>query len=89
MEKIPLPPPDPVNRFQRLRRIVRFTDKYEQLILFTQRHRKLLFTLVILGFGLPVFLIPTTIDRNKPYSEYYNRIFSSEFFLQAKPWIDK
>ncbi len=89
MEKIPLPPPNPVSHFQRLRKIVRFTGKYEQLISFTQRHRKLLFTLIILGFGLPVFLLPTTIDRNKPYSEYYNRIFSSEFFLQAKPWIDK
>lgn len=89
MEKIPLPAPAIQQRYRRLQRIARFTHRYEKTILSLQRHRSWLFVAIILGFGLPVFLIPTTIDRDKPFAELYNRIFSSEFYLQAKPWIDK
>ena len=89
MEKIPLAQPSVHRRYHRLRRIVRFTGKYERVIRFVQRHRIILFVLILLGFGLPVFLIPTTIDRDKPISEFYNRIFSSEAYLSIKPWTDK
>ena len=89
MEKIPLSQPQSQQRYRRLRRIVRFTSGYERYIRFMQRHRLILFIVIILSFGLPVFLIPTTIDRGKPMSELYNRIFSSEFYLQIKPWLDK
>ena len=89
MEKIPLPPNESRHHYHQLRRAVKFTNRYEKVIRFTQRHRILLFIIIILGFGLPVFLIPTTIDREKPLSEIYNRIFSSEFYLQIKPWVDK
>lgn len=89
MEKLPLSGTTSRNRYRRLRRVAKFTEKYQRFILFTQRHRKLLFVIVILGFGLPVFLIPTTLDRDKPISELYNRIFGSEFFLKIKPWLDK
>ena len=45
--------------------------------------------LAILGFGLPVFMIPSSVDRDKSYAETYNRIFSSEWFLTIRPWMDK
>lgn len=89
MEKIPLSRPNPTQHIRRLRRTARFTGGYYKVICFLQRHRTLLFILVILSFGLPIFMIPTTIDRDKSMSEFYNRIFSSEFYLQAKPWLDK
>lgn len=89
MEKIPLPPTDTHRHYKRLRRVVRHTGRYERVIHFTQRHRVVLFAVVLLGFGLTVFLIPTTIDRERPLAELYNRIFSSEFYLQLKPWTDK
>ena len=89
MEKLPLPSPRSVRHYRKLRRIVGFTHGYGRFIRFIQRRRTLLLIAVILGFGLPVFLIPTTIDREHPMSETYNRIFSSEFFLKLKPWLDK
>ncbi len=89
MEKIPLPQPAVPCRYRRLRRNIRFTRKYERFIRFMQRRRLMLFLLILLGFGLPVFLIPTTIDRDKPMAEWYNRIFSSETYLAVKPWTDK
>lgn len=89
MEKIPLHGSSSGRRYQRMRRIVRFTHGYKRMIGFTQKHRILLFMVILLGFGVPVFLIPTTIDREKPMAETYNRIFSSEFYLRIKPWTDK
>ena len=89
MEKLPLPLPNPHRRYQRLRRIVRFTRRYERVVRFTQRHRVILILIILLGFGLPVFMIPTTLDREKPMAETYNKIFSSEFYLRIKPWLDK
>lgn len=89
MEKLPLSNPDTRQQYHHLRKIVKFTRNYERVICFTQRHRKLLFVIIILSFGIPVFMIPTSIDREKAFAEEYNRIFSSELFLKIKPWIDK
>lgn len=89
MEKIPLLRQNTHRRYRHLRRTVRFTRRYERVIRFMQRHRVILFMIIVLGFGLPVFLIPTTLDRSKPMAELYNRIFSSEAWLQIKPWLDK
>lgn len=89
MEKIPLKAEHTKRQFKRRRRIVRFTRGYARTIVFTKRFKKILAIIIILGFGLPVFLIPTTIDREKKGSELYNRIFSSEIYLKIKPWTDK
>lgn len=89
MEKIPLLRQNTRRRYRHLRRTVRFTHRYERVIRFMQCHRIILFVLIVLGFGLPVFLIPTTLERSKPMAELYNRIFSSEVYLQIKPWLDK
>lgn len=89
MEKWPLGVPAVRYRYRRLRRAARFTRRYERFIRFIRRYRVILFVIVCLGFGIPVFLIPTTIDREKPFAETYNRIFSSEFYLKIKPWTDK
>ena len=89
MEKIPLKPEKGKRLFKRRRRIVRYTRGYAKTIIFTKRFKIILAVIIVLGFGLPVFLIPTTIDREKKASEMYNRIFSSEFYLKIKPWTDK
>lgn len=89
MEKLPLKQIHSSRQIRRKRRIVRFTRGYASVIRFTGKFKKILVILIIIGFGLPAFLIPTTIDREKTGSEVYNRIFSSEIFLQVKPWMDK
>lgn len=89
MEKIPLKAEHSKRLFKRRRRIVRYTRGYAKTIVFTKRFKTILAILIVLGFGIPVFLIPTTIDREKKGSEMYNRIFSSEIYLKIKPWTDK
>lgn len=89
MEKIPLKVQPAKKQWKRKRRIVRFTRGYERFIGFNKRWRKIWVVLAVLGFGIPVFLIPATVERDKPYAEVYNRIFSSEWYLTARPWIDK
>lgn len=89
MEKIPLKVQPAKKQWKRKRRIVRFTRGYERFIGFNKRWRKIWVVLAVLGFGIPVFLIPATVEREKPYAEVYNRIFSSEWYLTARPWIDK
>lgn len=89
MEKLPLPVVDRRQRYRQLRRSVKITAGYKRVLLFLQRHRKLLVTVIVLGFGIPVFLIPTSIERDRKLSILYNRIFGSEFFLTVKPWLDK
>lgn len=76
-------------RVARKRKVVKFTWKYKRFIGFTWRFRKAWVILAILGFGLPVFMIPSSVDRDKSYAETYNRIFSSEWFLTIRPWMDK
>lgn len=89
MEKIPLKTVENKHLVKRRRIIIRFTRKYSNIIVFTKKYRKTLAFLIILGFGLPVFLIPTTIERDKKGAEVYNKIFSSELYLKIKPWTDK
>lgn len=89
MEKIPLRKKEARVRVARKRKVVKFTWKYKRFIGFTWRFRKAWVILAILGFGLPVFMIPSSVDRDKSYAETYNRIFSSEWFLTIRPWMDK
>ena len=87
MEKIPLRKKEARVRVARKRKVVKFTWKYKRFIGFTWRFRKAWVILAILGFGLPVFMIPSSVDRDKSYAETYNRIFSSEWFLTIRPWM--
>ena len=89
MEKIPLKPINHRRKFRRLKRIARFNRGYLRFSRFARKYRKIAILLAILGFGLPVFLLPSSADRDKWYSGTYNTIFGSEAYLTIKPYTDK
>ncbi len=89
MEKIPLKQKNQQQRIRRLKRIVRFNRRYSCFSRFTRRYRKVAVILAVLGFGLPVFLLPSSVDREKWYSNTYNTVFGSETYLTIKPYTDK
>lgn len=89
MDKISLKEKKGSLQWKRRRRIVRLTHRYSRFIYVEGKFRKWLVVLAILGFGLPVFMIPNTVERNKSYAETYNRIFSSEWFLKVQPWMNR
>ena len=89
MEKIPLQHKRQQRKTRRLKRIARFNRGYLRFARFARRYRKIAIVLTVLGFGLPVFLLPSSVDREKWYSKAYNAIFGSETYLTIKPYTDK
>jgi len=56
---------------------------------FACRWKYLLITLLILGFGLPVFMLPEKLEGNEKWKEKYNQTFGSEFYKETiKPYTD-
>jgi len=63
-----------------------FSNKHYSIIKMVQRHRTTGIIIILLAFGLPVFLLPRTI----PKLEWYNKSFGSDWYLkQARPVVDK
>ncbi|ADQ79700.1 acriflavin resistance protein [Paludibacter propionicigenes WB4] len=66
--------------------INRFYAKYCQ---FACRWKYILITLLILSFGLPVFMLPDKLEGNEKWKETYNKTFGSEFYKETiKPIAD-
>lgn len=67
-----------------------FNRCYERLIVFLRRHRKLLCVLLVLSFGLPVFLLPVSIIKEGKWVRLYNKTLGSDTYIEyIKPWVDK
>ena len=62
---------------------------YEYVVGFVVRFRVVVIILAILGFGLPVFMIPEKIEGEGWWTEKYNSIFGSTIYKEdIKPWVD-
>ena len=78
------------------RRVVRFTRLYGRFLLRSRRLRWIYIVVAILGFGLPVQLLPAKIEhRNDPkrdstlWVRAYNATIGSDFYQQkAKDWVE-
>lgn len=75
----------------RMRRLtVYFTHFYEILIRFLIRWRVAVCILLVLGFGLPVFLLPEKLNGESRWTEWYNKTFGSVTYKETvKPVVDK
>ncbi|MDD4639086.1 MAG: efflux RND transporter permease subunit, partial [Bacteroidales bacterium] len=63
------------------RRTVRFNHIYARYISFGRNHRWLILTLLILGFGLPVFQLPNKIREEKnQFHRIYNKTIGTDFY---------
>ncbi len=59
---------------------------YSALIQLLTRYRKLTITLVILGFGLPLFMLPTKWEGHN----WYNQTIGSELYQEKiRPYVDR
>jgi multidrug efflux pump subunit AcrB len=62
---------------------------YGKYCVFACRWKKLLITLLILGFGLPIFMLPDKLEGNEKWKEKYNQTFGSTFYKETiKPYTD-
>ncbi|WP_294609853.1 efflux RND transporter permease subunit [uncultured Bacteroides sp.] len=75
----------------RIRRItVHFTRFYQLLIRFLLRWRVAVCIVLVLGFGLPVFLLPEKMEGEGKWAERYNKTLGSSTYKEkVKPIVDK
>ena len=70
-------------RFFRIkRRALRITRFYERFIKFSRRYRWAYIVIFILGFGIPVQWLPTKIEKEGIWAEWYNKSFGSTWFSE-------
>lgn len=70
--------------------IIYFNRGYRYFIRIEWKRRAFVYVLLVLVFGLPLFLIPDKINESQSWHKYYNNIFSSNTYLKnIKPHINK
>ena len=72
---------------------VYFTRFYRGMIVQLCRYRVIAFILLVLGFGLPVFMLPNKIEDAEAkggWAEWYNKVFDNTIYREdIKPIVDK
>ena len=69
---------------------VYFSRMYQRLIGWFCRCRVLACILLVLAFGLPVFLLPEKMEGEGIVAEYYNKVFNNSTYKEkVKPIVDK
>ena len=69
---------------------VYFTRFYQGVIYYLCRFRVIACLLLLLGFGLPVFMLPEKMEGEGKWVEYYNKVFDNSTFKdKVKPVINK
>ncbi|MFW5725261.1 MAG: efflux RND transporter permease subunit, partial [Bacteroidota bacterium] len=66
----------------RKRRLVRFNRLYSRMISRLVRLKPLVLVVAILGFGLPVFLLPAKVEQEGFWAKTYNNTMGSEFYRE-------
>ena len=64
------------------RLIVFFTRIYGHIIRFVCRHRVIACTLLVLAFGLPVFLLPEKMEDDEGWHGLYNQTIGSDYYKE-------
>ena len=72
---------------------VYFTRFYRKMIILLSRYRGFAFFVLVLGFGLPVFMLPEKIEdaeKKGKWAEWYNTLFDNNTYKEdVKPIVDK
>ena len=72
------------------RTAVYFNRFYLRTIRFLVRRRAIVIVLLVVAFGLPVFMLPDKIDSDNKWAERYNKIVASSGFKdKVRPVIEK
>lgn len=84
---------------KKLRRIAKVTALYHRWIVWSKRHKWIYITVLILGFGIPLQLLPSKVGQPKYYGqlvdslngwqEFYNKTIGGELYQnKIKPWAE-
>lgn len=99
LEKIPLKHEYNRKTIHSKRRVVRFNRVYIRVIQFIVGHKKLVLVLMVLAFGLPLYLLPNRLgDERQPkeelewYQNLYNATLGNDWYQDnihpyAKEWL--
>ena len=69
--------------------LVRFNRLYARVITFMWHRRAWFVALLVLAFGLPVFLLPEKIEKEGKFAEFYNKTLGSPTYREKiKPHVD-
>ena len=69
---------------------VYFTRFYERMICVLRRRRWAMWVVLVLAFGLPVFLLPKEVEGDSRWAEWYNKTLGSSTYKEdIKPIVDK
>ena len=89
MDKLPLSKRNLSKRMTKSRRVVKFSRFYIRSVFWMKGKRWLLWLLLIIGFGLPVFMLPAHVKGDAFYAKWYNKIFGARFYSETiKPVTD-
>lgn len=70
--------------------VVRFTRCYRKLIIMLCRHRVAVCVVLVLAFGLPVFMMPEEVKGEGRWAEWYNATLGSRTYREhIRPYVDK
>jgi multidrug efflux pump subunit AcrB len=78
-------------RGRRLRRGAAIASRiYTSALSGIRRRRWIAWTVLVLGFGLPVFLLPDKVEGEGRWTGIYNKTLGSQWYIEkAKPIVDK
>jgi multidrug efflux pump subunit AcrB len=63
---------------------------YQMLTLYSLRYKKLLIVLIILLFGLPVFMLPQKVSGDGFWAKTYNTTLGNVWYIEnVRPYVDK
>lgn len=72
------------------RMAIYFTRFYQGMIYYLCRFRVIACLALLLGFGLPVFLLPDKMEGEGKWAEYYNKVFDNSTYKEkVKPIMNK
>lgn len=67
---------------RRNRFIIYFTHGYERSIRFACRHKVWACVILVLAFGLPVFLLPEKMEDDEGWHKWYNTTLGSDYYKE-------
>lgn len=76
--------------YKRRKIVVKLNNYYGSIIGFLLKYRRLAVLLLILAFGLPVFMLPNKINEKGLMPEIYNKTLGNEWYVDnVKPYLNK
>ncbi|MHC1780744.1 MAG: efflux RND transporter permease subunit [Bacteroidales bacterium] len=70
-----------VRSLKATRRVIKFNNLYRRFILFGRGHKWIFILLIILGFGIPIHLLPSKIQKEEnAFHRLYNKTIGGSFY---------